>query len=154
MTKIGLFILATAFSLAGCGGSSTTTVNYEMFQYTSTNGTCTGTATSTQSYAASVAVGADAAITGWNSGTGNVAPTKGDNSGPLLDTETYTTLSYTITKITGAIVGQVAIGDVIEFGYTADDTGTSTMLYRTNSGGGGVSLLPPVTGYQLDPFMR
>jgi len=104
---------------------------YTRFSYSTTDGSCSAGETQVAGIVATLSSSSTGAITGWSdSGIATTAPTAADASGPLSNTESYTTLSLTATIVTGAGAYNMATaGDSINFFYIIDDTGAANILY-------------------------
>ena len=125
------------------GGGSTSSkekivISSDIWTYTVTDYTdtdCRAVSPTTGTIYATFSAGTDSTITGWYDGSGSpvAAPTAADASGPLDDLEPFTSLTRTVTAVSGSFFGQINAGETSTFFYVVDDTGTGKILYRDNS---------------------
>ena len=85
---------------------------------------------------ATIIKGETIAITGWIDGP---APIAADSSAPLSDSESVTTIDFTVTAKTGAFFSSDTVGDKRTIFFVADDTdadstGFNIRLYRDKDG--------------------
>lgn len=108
--------------------------SYTRTSYGTADSSCGGAGTTTATGAGTSSTGATGAITGWTEDDGltpATAPTAADLSGPLSDTEAYTSLTLTVTAASGAFPW--AVTDVVPYFYIVDDTGAANILYIPDS---------------------
>ncbi len=98
-------------------------------RFLSSDGTCSGIPESTTTNYG-IAIGGIDSISGWQDTFGSTvsAPQKQDGTGALSGTESYSTITGTITFTNDA---SFAVGDVRSLGYVIDDSSAAPVLYRT-----------------------
>lgn len=101
-------------------GSSLIVTSYS---YTSSDGSCTGTQTTDSLIEATFTAGSVTAITGWVDFDGNLAnpPLAQDGSGPLSNTESVTSLTFTVVSAVPADP-ELPPGKTVPMFYVVDDT--------------------------------
>ena len=109
------------------------------YSYTSTDGSCTGTETVDRVFDVTFSTGAVTAITGWVdfSGTTVSPPQAQDGSGALSNTESVTSLTYTVNSDTGGIPP----GTQADKFFVVDDTLTGTLVMYDKDDSGQVALI-------------
>jgi hypothetical protein len=102
---------------------SGTSGTHTEFLYTSGDGSCTGVQTIDAVYDVTISAGPVIAITGWQdlSGADVPPPQAQDNTGPLLENESVTSLFITIVQVTPPDPG-LPPGTMLASFYVIDDT--------------------------------
>ena len=142
----------------GCYGNAnpyteeTLVVSGNTWNYTNTTYTdvgCTAGAAVFGTISGTIAASVESAITGWVNGNGDpdLPPITANFSGPLSETESFTTLTLTISAGTGEF-SAIPANTTGPLFYVVDDTGTNNILYRDDdfeNGSNSASTADPYT---------